>query len=204
MNYVVKSGDTLYSIALRFNTTVNAILAANPQITNPNVLVPGQVIVIPGAPVNTCPTLSLGSSGPAVFDLQTRLKAAGFDPGPIDGIFGPRTQAAVIAFQQSKNLTVDGIVGVQTWTALGVTCPTPPPPPTNLCPTLSLGSTGAAVINLQTRLKSAGFDPGPIDGIFGPKTRAAVIAFQTSKNLVVDGIVGVQTWTALGVNCATP
>jgi len=48
--YVVQRGDTLSSIARRFGTTVNAILAANPQITNPNLIFPGQVLVIPGAP----------------------------------------------------------------------------------------------------------------------------------------------------------
>lgn len=46
-----------------------------------------------------------------------------------------------------------------------------------------------------------GFNPGPIDGIFEFKTQAAVMAFQRSRNLVADGIVGVMTWTALGVDC---
>ncbi len=45
--YTVQRGDTLGSIALRYGTTINAILAANPQITNPNVIYPGQVLVIP-------------------------------------------------------------------------------------------------------------------------------------------------------------
>jgi len=49
MEYVIQPGDTLLAIASRFNTTVDAILRANPQITNPNVIVVGQVIIIPGA-----------------------------------------------------------------------------------------------------------------------------------------------------------
>lgn len=47
MNYIVQRGDTLTSIAARFNVTVQAILAANPLITNPNLIFVGQVIRIP-------------------------------------------------------------------------------------------------------------------------------------------------------------
>ncbi|NLC14891.1 MAG: hypothetical protein GX784_00980, partial [Firmicutes bacterium] len=56
--------------------------------------------------------------GESVAQLQRMLLAAGFDPGPVDGIFGPRTQAATMAFQESAGLVIDGIVGPQTWGAL--------------------------------------------------------------------------------------
>ncbi|KJR45572.1 N-acetylmuramoyl-L-alanine amidase [Desulfosporosinus sp. I2] len=68
------------------------------------------------------------------------------------------------------------------------------------CPLLRDGSSGGYVKKLQGMLLAAGFDPGKIDGVFGPLTRAAVLAFQKSKGLVQDGIVGKMTWTALGVN----
>jgi peptidoglycan hydrolase-like protein with peptidoglycan-binding domain len=55
--------------------------------------------------------LQSGSSGPAVRQLQEALKAAGFDPGPIDGVYGPLTEAAVRAFQSSVGISVDGIAG---------------------------------------------------------------------------------------------
>ncbi|ADG82559.1 LysM peptidoglycan-binding domain-containing protein [Thermincola potens] len=48
MRYVVKPGDTLYIIAQRFGVTVADILAVNPQIRDPNLIFPGQVIIIPG------------------------------------------------------------------------------------------------------------------------------------------------------------
>lgn len=48
--YVVQPGDTLFKIAMRFGTTVDAILAANPEITDPNVIFPGQKILIPAPP----------------------------------------------------------------------------------------------------------------------------------------------------------
>ena len=62
--------------------------------------------------------LRQGDRGDAVRVAQQRLDAAGFGPGPIAGIFGPRTHSAVIDFQSSEDLKVDGIVGRQTWAAL--------------------------------------------------------------------------------------
>ncbi|MGH9882721.1 MAG: peptidoglycan-binding protein [Pyrinomonadaceae bacterium] len=64
-------------------------------------------------------------------------------------------------------------------------------------PALKTGSTGAQVTRLQTRLKELGFKPGKIDGKFGPATKAAVIAFQKSRKLKADGIVGPKTMAAL-------
>jgi len=62
--------------------------------------------------------LKRGSSGPDVVTLQSTLKQLGFDPNGVDGTFGPGTEAAVKAFQQSKGLTVDGMVGPNTMAAL--------------------------------------------------------------------------------------
>ena len=60
-----------------------------------------------------------GSSGTGVTSLQELLKSAGFDPGPIDGVYGPKTYAAVLAYQQSVGITADGIAGPQTLGELG-------------------------------------------------------------------------------------
>ena len=62
---------------------------------------------------------------------------------------------------------------------------------------LRVGSRGQAVTNLQRQLAGLGFNPGPIDGIFGPKTKAAVVAFQRAAGITVDGIVGPQTRAAM-------
>lgn len=64
------------------------------------------------------PVLKRGSSGPDVLTLQSTLKQLGFDPNGVDGMFGPGTEAAVKAFQQSKGLTPDGMVGPNTMAAL--------------------------------------------------------------------------------------
>jgi len=59
-----------------------------------------------------------GSSGDDVATLQQKLTELGFDPGEADGVFGPSTTAAVMAFQQSKGLSADGIAGPDTLAAL--------------------------------------------------------------------------------------
>ncbi|MBI3181895.1 MAG: peptidoglycan-binding protein [Myxococcales bacterium] len=148
------------------------------------------------------PTLRLGSRGPSVALLQQKLRAAGFDPGPVDGIFGQRTQAAVRAFQANRGISVDGVVGPVTWGRLlsagsaGASG--------GSGPTLRQGARGEPVRQLQARLRALGFDPGPADGAFGPRTEAAVKAFQRRCGIAVDGVVGPQTWSRLGVHVSGP
>lgn len=122
MTYIVQTGDTLYQIAHKFNTSVNAIISVNPQISNPNTIFPGQTLIIPTS-TETCPLLRKGDRGPAVSRLQTLLRIALFNPGPINGVFGPRTQAALLTFQKSrKELNLSGVADKETWAALGAEC----------------------------------------------------------------------------------
>ncbi len=58
--------------------------------------------------------------GDKIREIQQALEAAGFDPGQLAGIFGPRTHAAVSAFQLSRGLLPHGEVGPKTAAALGV------------------------------------------------------------------------------------
>ncbi|MDC0714515.1 peptidoglycan-binding protein [Stigmatella sp. ncwal1] len=138
------------------------------------------------------PTLKLGSSGASVKTLQQALAKAGFSPGAADGQFGPKTAAAVKAFQNAKGLVADGIVGPKTWAKLNAA-------PGGSGPTLKQGQSGAPVAALQNRLNQLGFNAGAADGQFGPKTTAAVKAFQSAKGLVADGVVGPKTWNQLGI-----
>ena len=62
-----------------------------------------------------------------------------------------------------------------------------------------VGSRGEEVRKIQTKLKEYGYDPGSVDGIFGEKTRKAVIAFQRDNGLTQDGIAGPKTLAALGI-----
>ena len=70
------------------------------------------------SPAPARPLLRLGSEGDAVRQLQQRLRAKGFYSGPIDGLFGEQTEAAVRRAQSASNITVDGIVGPATWRVL--------------------------------------------------------------------------------------
>ncbi len=153
------------------------------------------------------PLLRLGSTGPAVLELEQRLTELGYDPGTVDTSFDAATRNAVIAFQASAGIGRDGIVGPITWSKLdGATpgptpTPTPTPPPASR-PLLRLGSTGPAVLELEQRLTELGYDPGTVDTSFDAATRNAVIAFQASAGIGRDGIVGPITWSKL--DGATP
>ena len=65
--------------------------------------------------------LKQGSSGAEVKEVQQRLKNWGYYQGSVDGVFGSQTKEAVLYFQRKNGLTVDGIVGNQTFNALGLT-----------------------------------------------------------------------------------
>lgn len=62
---------------------------------------------------------------------------------------------------------------------------------------LNVGSRGSDVTRLQQTLASRGFNPGGADGVFGPRTKAAVQAFQRARGLGVDGVVGPNTSRSL-------
>lgn len=156
-------------------------------------------------------TLQQGSSGENVRRIQTALNniSAQYPSIPLlveDGIFGTATTTAVRAFQRQFGLTVDGIVGVLTWNKIFEVSALidtgeeageeMPPYPGTL---LRNGSRGNAVRLMQERLKSISIYYPVIpditaDGIFGPATQAAVIAFQQMMGITADGIIGQQTW----------
>ncbi len=162
----------------------------------------------PTTPTNpttpTAPTsnnLRLGSRGEKVKQLQKDLTSLGYKLNA-DGVFGPKTDAAVKRFQRDKNLTADGIVGAKTRAAIAAAKgansePTLPVPTA----TLRKGSKGEQVKQLQNALVKLGFmsqaqmNTGP--GIFGSRTDSALKNFQRSKGLVADGIYGAKSRAAL-------
>jgi N-acetyl-anhydromuramyl-L-alanine amidase AmpD len=122
--------------------------------------------------------------------LQYLLKAHGARL-VVDGSFGAKTKAAVVAFQHSRHLPASGVVRAGTWKALVVA--------------VKRGSNGPAVRAVQDQINfrnNSGGHTLTADGVFGRKTEAAVRAFQRAMSaqvpgFVVDGIVAKQTWQAL-------
>ena len=131
--------------------------------------------------------------------LQVALRAHGLYDGPIDGIAGPQTAAAVRAFQRRARLKVDGIAGIQTRIALGKLGR-----PLFGRRTLRPGMVGWDVSVLQFLLRRQGDLACELDGRFGPMTAAAVRRFQRTSRLAVDGIVGPATFGRLDPSGARP
>ena len=148
--------------------------------------------------------LALGSRGPAVVDVRTRLASLASEalpelielvPGaPDPEVYDEGLLQAVRAFQQHKGLIVDGIVGVETFGAIDGA-------------RWSLGDRilshtpghlqrGEDVVALQERLNTLGFASGRVDGRFGPETERAVRSFQRAYGLPGDGSVGPETLRA--------
>jgi len=136
--------------------------------------------------------LRRGVFGADVRALQVALKGRGHSVGSIDGRFGTLTEKAVRSFQATFGLAVDGTVGRTTRTALAGL-----EHQDSTGTVLSVGSRGQRVRGLQTSLTRSGFTAGPQDGIFGPMTLRAVLAFQKHWKLWVDGLVGPRTNSAL-------
>jgi peptidoglycan hydrolase-like protein with peptidoglycan-binding domain len=173
------------------------------------------------------PTLRSGSKGTQVSELQAALKLLGYYQGEVNGIYGDTTANAVSRFQEAAGLRVDGVAGPLTWKRLFPATPvaqTPTPSPANNSnntpqivssaspppaevqpptpqqvefPTLRVGMRGPAVVGLQQRLRTLGFFPGTVDGVFGQKTEDAVKAAQKKFQLNPDGVVGDSTWSVL-------
>src|SRR5918996_2854342 len=71
------------------------------------------------APLDLGSGFAAGPEARRVETLQRALRRLGWAPGPVDGLFGPRTESAVRRFQAARGLTVDGVAGRMTWHSLG-------------------------------------------------------------------------------------
>ncbi|NLV16662.1 MAG: hypothetical protein GXY50_05600 [Syntrophomonadaceae bacterium] len=138
--------------------------------------------------------LTLGSQGSAVSQMQKDLTDLGFDTYGVDGWFGPKTYEAVVDFQRFQKLRQDGVFGPITKAALNAVLKEVNSAPRG---SLTLGSRGSAVSQMQKDLTGLGFNTYGVDGWFGPKTYDAVVNFQKSRKLIQDGVFGPITKAAL-------
>jgi murein DD-endopeptidase MepM/ murein hydrolase activator NlpD len=120
--------------------------------------------------------------------LQAALEALKLYSGHVDGVRGPLTRHAVVAFQRRRGLRVDGIAGSQTRRALGWRGR-----PLLGRRVMRFGNRGWDVAALQFLLQRAGRGPGRADGLFGPLTRAAVLRAQRAAGIAPDGLAGPVT-----------
>jgi peptidoglycan hydrolase-like protein with peptidoglycan-binding domain len=147
--------------------------------------------------------LKLGVSGDDVRAWQTQLIKDGFAVA-VDGIFGEKTQAATKAWQTSRGVSADGVVGPKTRAEIGKPAKASPKAAaapaapvltvdTSKWRTLKQGMTGSDVKEWQLVLNKYGSIVVATDGNFGPKTHEATVAFQRANKLDADGIVGKGT-----------
>ncbi|GAE25019.1 hypothetical protein JCM9140_988 [Halalkalibacter wakoensis JCM 9140] len=163
--------------------------------------------------------LTFGATGPQVLELQSYLKTFDYYKGRKDGVFGPLTKQAITTYQKTHQLKVDGIAGPETISHLLLasdvkrnkdenkssvteTKNNPDQAITSENGSASLkgesirtfkqGDRGERVSELQQQLAEYGYYQG-VDGIYGPKTTAAVKQFQRAHQLQVDGIIGPKT-----------
>ncbi len=150
--------------------------------------------------------------------VQAALKTNGFDPGPADGIFGSRTKSALLRVASGCSLARKYRGAETADFPIAETKPVLKSISEQQTETIAFNSTGPAVSPrggadkeisildkyagteevrlVQARLKDAGFDPGPVDGILGPKTKAALSRYRVSRG-ISDTAVGSSTMGAM-------
>ena len=133
------------------------------------------------------PAAAHGAVNPQIAGLQVALRAHGLYLGPIDGLAGPRTAAAVHAFQRKRRLPV-GVADARTRLELG-----PLGRPLFGSRTLRGGDFGWDVAVLQFLLTRHGVYDGALDGYFGKETAAALRRYQHQMRLTADAVVGPRT-----------
>jgi peptidoglycan hydrolase-like protein with peptidoglycan-binding domain len=134
--------------------------------------------------------------------IQGQLRSAGFDPGPVDGIFGSRTKTMVKQLQSgclmakefeglltenssrtAKNEPALPVQSEATMPAYAEQAPIAPARNETISPVAANTHSRSQedIRILQLRLRDAGFDPGPFDGVMGPKTRSALERYEASQ-----------------------
>ena len=113
------------------------------------------VVLLSLTPAAVTPARAAEPSARSVREAQQTLEALQLDPGPADGILGPRTKTALRRFQEAEKLSATGALDEETRGRLAE-------------------RRRQHVVQLQQALKQTGHDPGPVDGVLGSQTKAAL------------------------------
>jgi peptidoglycan hydrolase-like protein with peptidoglycan-binding domain len=178
----------------------------------------GDVLQMAPIVVTTSGSASIAVS--TTLDVQRGLNTLGCTPKLVeDGKLGPKTTAAIQAFQKKAGIAVDGVAGPATKAALSNALSSTPGMGSTIGATVQNSNPASGVattptgvtidttvalkmstLDIQRALNVAGASPKLVeDGKTGPKTVAAIKSFQTAHGLKADGIAGAKTKTALAL-----
>jgi peptidoglycan hydrolase-like protein with peptidoglycan-binding domain len=144
----------------------------------------------PPPPPVQFPTVDAGSVGAEVTSAQYLLREHDPTNDHVTGVFDEATKEAIRRFEATlPAVPDDGILGPLTWSELVVP--------------IQRGMEGDAVRAIQTLLNSEGAEL-VIDGRFGPRTHAAIVAFEQNNGFHIDGIVDDDVWKLLVARAAAP
>ena len=130
--------------------------------------------------------------------IQSSLAAQGFDPGPADGVFGRRTRAAIGQWQATRGEEPTGYLNAEAAKSLLGRAPqTQETTMTRESLETALGLTRADRRLIQSSLAAQGFDPGPADGVFGRRTRAAISQWQAARGEEPTGYLNAEAAKSL-------
>ena len=156
-------------------------------------------------PDNIPPMVSPGPFTEFIKQVQEKLHQHGFDAGPINGDYGPKTQTALAQFQLSRVLPVSGTLDERTLNELGIERATQPSgsAASSSADTpywRTLVDDAATIATGQRALRAAGYDAGPADGTLNARTVAAVKQAQKDRELEPTGELDRRTLAALGID----
>ena len=170
---------------------------ASPPTASPPPVSPPTGPLPVASPALQMPSAAQPSPAPLTPDeireLQGKLKAAGFDPGAIDGTIGRQTRSAIRQYVEARALpnadaTSELLVRLKAEAPAPVssTSVSAPPVPQQLdkpAPDSAAPLTPDEIRDLQGRLEAAGFNPGAIDGVMGRQTRSAVREYAEAQGI---------------------
>ncbi len=158
----------------------------------------------------SAPVAPIEGADPLVRALQTELAARGHDVGVIDGVIGPKTDAAIRAFQTRAGLPADGVPSASLLSRIKAARAAPAQPAAPAADPIAelLRADGptpdARLLIIERSLVALGYGPMKIDGIMSPETRRAIEQFERDEGLPVTGAASARLVRELSTAASPP